>query len=113
MASLFDGIRSGIAHVAVRCGVTPGAGGGPTRARLSLGPFGIRSESCHLCKSLRLRLNFEFNVECYDENLAKSLNEIVDKKAQSAHEVTLDEVNRRTFPIRLRDGLARLLTPYL
>jgi cardiolipin synthase len=60
-----------------------------------------------------LRLNFEFNVECYDENLARSLNEIVDKKAQSAHEVTLDEVNGRGFPIRLRDGLARLLTPYL
>jgi cardiolipin synthase len=60
-----------------------------------------------------LRLNFEFNVECYDENLAQSLNDIVDKKAESAHEVTLDEVNDRSFPVRLRDGLARLLTPYL
>ncbi len=60
-----------------------------------------------------LRLNFEFNVECYDEHLAKSLTEIVDKKAHSAHRVTLDEVNGRSFPIRLRDGLARLLTPYL
>ncbi len=60
-----------------------------------------------------LRLNFEFNVECYDEPLAQSLNGIVDKKLQSAHEVTLDDVNGRSFPIRLRDGLARLLTPYL
>ena len=60
-----------------------------------------------------LRLNFEFNVECYDENLAQSLNDIVDKKAESAHEVTLEEVNDRSFPVRLRDGLARLLTPYL
>jgi len=60
-----------------------------------------------------LRLNFEFNVECYDEHLAQSLNEIVDKKAQSAREVMLDEVNARGIPVRLRDGLARLLTPYL
>ena len=60
-----------------------------------------------------LRLNFEFNVECYDELLAASLNELVDRKAQSAHEITLDDVNARSFPIRLRDGLARLLTPYL
>jgi cardiolipin synthase len=60
-----------------------------------------------------LRLNFEFNVECFDENLAKSLNAIVDRKVQDAHKVTLNEVNGRGFPIRLRDGLARLLTPYL
>lgn len=60
-----------------------------------------------------LRLNFEFNVECYDKYLAQSLNDIVDKKAESAHEVTLNDVNNRSFPVRLRDGLARLLTPYL
>ena len=60
-----------------------------------------------------LRLNFEFNVECYSEQLAQSLNEIVDQKVRSAREVTLDEINGRNFPVRLRDGLARLLTPYL
>lgn len=60
-----------------------------------------------------LRLNFEFNIECYDEHLAKSLNEIVDAKARTARPVTLDAVNGRSFPIRLRDGLARLFTPYL
>jgi cardiolipin synthase len=52
-------------------------------------------------------------VECYSAELAKSLNEIIDKRAQAAQEVTLDDVNGRSFPIRLRDGLARLLTPYL
>jgi cardiolipin synthase len=60
-----------------------------------------------------LRLNFEFNVECYDQNLADSLNEIVDVKARSAHELTLKDVNERSWVVRLRDGLARLLTPYL
>ena len=60
-----------------------------------------------------LRLNFEFNVECYDESLARRLDEIVDEKAASARQITLAEVNGRRFPVRLRDGLARLLTPYL
>ena len=60
-----------------------------------------------------LRLNFEFNVECYDTELAKRLNQIVDAKAKDATPVTLEDVNNRGFAERLRDGLARLLTPYL
>ena len=60
-----------------------------------------------------LRLNFEFNVECYDIDLAQSLHEIVDAKADGAREMTLDEINARSFPVRLRDGLSRLLSPYL
>ncbi len=60
-----------------------------------------------------LRLNFEFNVECYDQRLADQLTQIVDLKAHTASEVTLDMVNARSVPIRLRDGLARLLSPFL
>ena len=60
-----------------------------------------------------LRLNFEFNVECYDTALIKALNTIVDRKAQGSREITIEEVNDRGFPVRLRDGLARLLSPYL
>src|SRR5262249_7052401 len=60
-----------------------------------------------------LRLNFEFNVECYDGTLAHSLNAIVDGKLKSAREVTLDELNARPIYRQLRDGLARLLSPYL
>jgi cardiolipin synthase len=60
-----------------------------------------------------LRLNFEFNVECYDEALAASLNRIVDHKAEFARRVTMEDVNARSYPVKLRDGLARLLTPYL
>jgi cardiolipin synthase len=60
-----------------------------------------------------LRLNFEFNVECYDETLAQVLNRIVDSKIKAAHQVTLEEVDARPLPVRLRDGLARLLSPYL
>ena len=45
-------------------------------------------------------------MECYDADLAGALNQIVDRKAQTAREVTLKEVNGRPLPIRLRDGLA-------
>lgn len=60
-----------------------------------------------------LRLNFEFNVECYDDGLARQLNALIDEKIAHSHQVTLEELGQRSFPIRIRDGLARLLTPYL
>lgn len=60
-----------------------------------------------------LRLNFEFNVECYGEAFAQNMNDIVDRKVAQAEEITSDRINARTFPVRLRDGLARLFTPYL
>jgi len=60
-----------------------------------------------------LRLNFEFNVECYDRKLAAELNEIVRKKIGISRQTTLEEVDSRSIPIRLRDGVARLALPYL
>lgn len=60
-----------------------------------------------------LRLNFEFNLECYDSVLARRLEQWCDAKRQSAHLVTREEVDSRKLPARLRDGVARLLTPYL
>ncbi len=60
-----------------------------------------------------LRLNFEYNLECYDAALAARLEALVATKKAGAHQVTLEEVDRRSFPCRLRDGLARLLMPYL
>jgi cardiolipin synthase len=60
-----------------------------------------------------LRLNFEFNVECYDARLAGRVTGMVREKLEASREVTLCEVDGRGLPARLRDGLARLLTPYL
>lgn len=60
-----------------------------------------------------LRLNFEFNVECYNPALACKLTEIAERKLSQSHQVTLDEVNSRSLPVRLKDGLARLASPYL
>ncbi len=60
-----------------------------------------------------LRLNFEFDVECYDCELADHLYRWMCQKRNRARSVTLADVDSRSIPIRLRDGVARLLTPYL
>jgi len=59
------------------------------------------------------RLNFEFNLECYDAKLASSLSGLVDETMRNARQVTLDDVNSRSFPVRLRDGVARLFSPFM
>lgn len=60
-----------------------------------------------------LRLNFEFNIEVFDAGLAGRLNSILDQRLVGAREMTLDEVNGRSIPAKVRDGIARLFTPYL
>jgi cardiolipin synthase A/B len=60
-----------------------------------------------------LRLNFEVNLECYDTALAGTLATWFDARRATSRRVTLEEVDARSLPVRLRDGLARLLTPFL
>ena len=60
-----------------------------------------------------LRLNFELNVECYDRELAAELSRLVDAKIERGRPLGVDEVNGRSLPIKLRDGVARLMAPYL
>ena len=60
-----------------------------------------------------LRLNFEFNVECYDEELVAELHAVMDRKMLRAREVTLHEMQTKSLPVRLRNGIAFLFMPYL
>jgi cardiolipin synthase len=60
-----------------------------------------------------LRLNFEFNVECYDGALGAQIEAFVTEKRGASTPVTLKQVDSRPLGTKLRDGLARLLTPYL
>ncbi len=60
-----------------------------------------------------LRLNFEFDVECYDEALARKMNKIIDARISTARRITLEEMDSRPLPIKFRDGLARLASPFL
>ena len=60
-----------------------------------------------------LRLNFEFNLECYDEELGQTLEHHVRNRLIDARLLTMEELDGRSLLRRLRDGTARLWTPYL
>jgi cardiolipin synthase len=60
-----------------------------------------------------LRLNFEFNVECYDRELNRQLSGVIDQKINVADRLTLGDLNARPWAVRIRDGIARLAIPYL
>ncbi len=60
-----------------------------------------------------LRLNFEFNVECYDPALVSALDDLVTEKIQDSRPLSRDELDGRSLPVKLRDGAAWLFSPYL
>jgi cardiolipin synthase len=60
-----------------------------------------------------LRLNFEFNMECYDQDLVSRLDILVEQKLAQSRQLTLTALHSRPWLIRLRDGLARMGIPYL
>ena len=59
-----------------------------------------------------LRLNFEFDIECYDDELAASLDHWIDEKISGARKVDAAVLAAPTWK-KLRDGAIRLLLPYL
>jgi cardiolipin synthase len=60
-----------------------------------------------------LRLNFEYVVECYSTELAATLGGIIDAKCAPAKELTMAALNHRPLAVKLRDGAAWLMQPYL
>ncbi len=60
-----------------------------------------------------LRLNFEYNLECYDGDLAAALEHFADRRIEAATRFDPSGYAELPFPLRLRNGLTRLLTPYL
>lgn len=58
-----------------------------------------------------LRLNFEFNVEVYDEALSRRLADLFDHARSQGVEVTRAQLAARPMAVKLRDGFARLFTP--
>ncbi|MBN2293998.1 MAG: cardiolipin synthase [Pirellulales bacterium] len=60
-----------------------------------------------------LRLNFEFNVECYSPKLGEELQSFVTNRLTVSRELSAKELRARPLLIRLRDGFARLFSPYL
>lgn len=60
-----------------------------------------------------LRLNFELNMEVYDLELADLLTTHFEEALSRSQEVTLEEVDSRPLPEKLRDCAAKLFSPYL
>ncbi len=60
-----------------------------------------------------LRLNFEVAVEIIDDGFAATQVSDLERKRDAATPLTLDELDQRSFPVRLRDSLAWLASPYL
>lgn len=58
-------------------------------------------------------LNFELDIECFDEGLAAELGKIAEARIAGARRLTLEELRGRSLALRLRDGVARLFRPYL
>jgi len=60
-----------------------------------------------------LRLNFEFNVEIFEFTVIKELIDHFDASREKAHKTSLEEMDNRPLPVRLRDSFFRLFSPYL
>ncbi|NLN60276.1 MAG: cardiolipin synthase, partial [Deltaproteobacteria bacterium] len=63
--------------------------------------------------SRSLRLNFELNVEIYDEMLALALRDYFETVRDRSRKITLQEVDGRPMAQRLRDSFAWLFSSYL
>lgn len=59
------------------------------------------------------RLNFEYDLECYDASLAAALDAIIDAKIARALKLDCTRLATKPVVYRLRDAAARLLMPYL
>jgi len=60
-----------------------------------------------------LRLNFEFNIACYDLELGTRLAAEVEVKREVSRVLTIEELEAAPIGHRLRDGVARLFIPLL
>ncbi len=60
-----------------------------------------------------LRLNFEFNVECYGPRASTEVDRVIDAKIAAARMILPVEFASRPLAVKLRDSAARLLLPYL
>ena len=60
-----------------------------------------------------LRLNFEFDIECYSVELGAKMDGLVEARLSQSRPYTMTHSNARPLPVKLRDGVARLFAPYL
>lgn len=60
-----------------------------------------------------LRLNFELMIEIYGTTVFELLTPHFQEQMNRSREVTLEEIENRTLPVKIRDALSWIFTPYL
>ncbi len=60
-----------------------------------------------------LRLNFEFNLEVYDQDLIGNLCHHFATARENSRELTLSEIQERSMSVKLVDATAKLFSPFL
>lgn len=63
--------------------------------------------------SRSFQLNFEFNIECYSESLVSKLADIFAAKLKNSKQLHITDLQSRSAGQKIRDGVVRLLSPYL
>jgi phosphatidylserine/phosphatidylglycerophosphate/cardiolipin synthase-like enzyme len=61
----------------------------------------------------RLRLNFEYNLTCIDEQLVQQLDTLLAARLHGARRLAAVELLALPIAKRLRNGIGRLMSPYL
>ena len=59
------------------------------------------------------RLNFEYDLECYDAGLTRDLDALIDGRIATSRILTWEELAQAPILERLRNAAARLVMPYL
>src|SRR5699024_9550265 len=59
------------------------------------------------------RLNFEVNAFLYDEQTSTELRELFDEDLKLAKEITLEDYQKRSFWIKVKESVSRLISPIL
>lgn len=60
-----------------------------------------------------LRLNYELGVELFSEQVNEQLCEYFEERARISVAITREEIARRSLPVKIRDSIAWLFSPYL
>ncbi|WP_227870864.1 phospholipase D-like domain-containing protein [Orrella marina] len=60
-----------------------------------------------------LRLNFELDLEMYDQQMAHTIESRIDETIETSNRVTLESLRSKPFSIQLRNRLIWLASPYL
>ncbi|WP_299262509.1 cardiolipin synthase [uncultured Psychrosphaera sp.] len=63
--------------------------------------------------SRSMELNFEINLECFDEDLNKQLTDFFIVKKQNSSLITQADVDKVSVPRKIRNNLFRLFSPYV